>query len=95
MKALKQWAQAIAKPIFRQIEKDLPVTAEQSTRARFHGAVAQGAKGELERIPRVETAEREVQRLIGEDVRSGTPNTRGSRPNENCSGFRCPRSGRR
>jgi len=65
VKELKQRAQAIAKPVYRQIEKGLPVTPEQSIGARFHQAVASGAKSELERIPGVEVAEAEIQRLIG------------------------------
>lgn len=65
VKDLKQAAQAIAQPIYRAVEKGMPVTADQQIRARFAGALGKGAKENLETIPGVQASEKGVKELIG------------------------------
>src|SRR3990167_7289850 len=42
VKELKQAAQAIAKPVYRAVEKGFPVQADQALSARFNSAIASG-----------------------------------------------------
>lgn len=65
VKELKQNAQAIAKPIFKAQRKGFPVTPEQPLTARFHEAIATGAKKGLETIDEVAGVEKHTQDLIG------------------------------
>jgi hypothetical protein len=65
VKELKSRAQAIAKPVYRAVEKGFPVTAEQSLNARFNAAIASGAKETLETIPGVAAGEAHKKGLIG------------------------------
>lgn len=65
LQKLKQKAQAFARPIYKAIERGMPVTADQSLRARFNAAIAQGAKEVMETIPGVATGEAEKRALIG------------------------------
>ena len=65
VKDLKQRAQAIAKPIFKAQRKGFPVASDQPLTARFHEAVAGGAKEALETIPGVKGGEKLTQELIG------------------------------
>lgn len=65
VKELKSRAQAIAKPVYRAVEKGFPVTAEQSLNARFNAAVGSGAKEALETIPGVGAGEAHKKSLIG------------------------------
>lgn len=65
LQKLKQKAQAFARPIYKAIERGMPVTADQSLRARFNAAIAQGAKELMETIPGVATGEAEKRALIG------------------------------
>lgn len=65
VKELKQRAQAIAKPIYKAMEKGMPVTADQTISARFNDAIASGAKTSLETIPGVGAAEKKTQDMIG------------------------------
>jgi hypothetical protein len=65
VKQLKASAQAIAKPVYRAVEKGFPVTAEQSLNARFNAAVGTGAKESLETIAGVGEGEARKKSLIG------------------------------
>lgn len=65
VKELKQRAQAIAKPIYKAMEKGMPVTADQTLAARFNDTIASGAKTSLETIPGVGAAEKKTQEMIG------------------------------
>jgi hypothetical protein len=65
VKELKARAQAIAKPVYRAVEKGFPVTAEQSLNARFNAAVGTGAKESLETIAGVGEGEARKKSLIG------------------------------
>lgn len=65
LQKLKQTSQAFARPIFKAIERGMPVTADQSLRARFNAAIAQGAKETMETIPGVAVGEAEKKALIG------------------------------
>ncbi len=69
VKELKQQAQAVAKPVYKAVEKGFPVTADQSLNARFNSAIAQGSKKELESLPavgqKVAAGEQKTQDLIG------------------------------
>jgi hypothetical protein len=65
VKDLKASAQSIAAPIFKAAEKGFPVDANQTLKARFNGAIADGAKTSLETIDGAGAAEAKTQGLIG------------------------------
>lgn len=65
VKELKQAAQSIAKPIYRAVERGMPVTADQTLSARFNSAIASGAKTALEKIHGMAEGEASAKSLIG------------------------------
>lgn len=65
VKELKARAQAVAKPVYKAVERGFPVTPEQSLGARFNASIASGAKGALETIPGAGALETEKRSLIG------------------------------
>jgi hypothetical protein len=65
LQKLKQKAQAFARPIYKAIERGMPVTADQSLRARFNASIAGAAKELMETIPGVAKGEAEKKALIG------------------------------
>lgn len=64
LKEIKQFYQARAKSVYLGARTGIPTLAQEN-RAKFSGAIAEGAREQLERIPGVAAREAETQSLIG------------------------------
>jgi hypothetical protein len=62
---LKRAAQAIAKPVYKAVQRGEAVTAREALGARFNSAIAAGAKEAMETVPGVAAGEAHKQALIG------------------------------